>query len=97
VTSTHSDQHPTAPRTARRNNGALPWRLIGADDLEVVVDEDVVRPVDADAVYLILAVAQLYNTVDDAPGVGGQRSFSRVIRRRSANDRARPLLVARRI
>jgi hypothetical protein len=34
--------------------GALP----GADDLEVLVDEDVVRPVDADVVDLVLAVAQ---------------------------------------
>jgi len=42
-------------------------RLLGADDLEVLVDEDVVRPVDADVVNLVLAVAQLHNTVDDAP------------------------------
>ena len=37
---------------------ALPWRLLGADDLEVLVDEDVVRPVDTDVVDLVLAVAQ---------------------------------------
>jgi hypothetical protein len=42
-------------------------QLIGADDLEVLVDEDVVGPVDADVVDLVLAVAQLDNTVDDAP------------------------------
>jgi hypothetical protein len=34
---------------------ALPRRLVGADDLEVLVDEDVVRPVDADVVGLVLA------------------------------------------
>ena len=55
-------------------------RLEGADDLEVLADEDVVRPVDADVVGLVLAVAQLHNTVDDAPRVGGQRSFRRLIR-----------------
>src|SRR5437660_1388432 len=72
---------------------ALPRRLVGADDLEVLVDEDVVRPVDADVVDLVLAVAQLHNTVDDAPRVGGQRSFRRLIRCRSAHDRPRPLTV----
>src|SRR5438876_9991534 len=75
---------------------ALPWRLVGADDLEVLVDEDVVRPVDADVVDLVLAAAQLHNTVDDAPRVGGQRSFRRLIRCRSADDRPRPLRVVRR-
>ncbi len=75
---------------------ALPRRLVGADDLEVLVDEDVVRPVDADVVGLVLAVAQLHNTVDDAPRVGGQRSFRRLIRCRSADDRPRPLTVVRR-
>lgn len=45
--------------------------LIGADDLEVLVDEDVVWPVDADVVDLVFAVAQLHNAIDDAPGVGG--------------------------
>src|SRR6202171_1531670 len=75
---------------------ALPWRLLGADDLEVLVDEDVVRPVDADVLDLVLAVALLYNTVDDAPRVGRQRSFRRLIRCRSADDRPRPLTVVRR-
>src|ERR1700737_932329 len=75
---------------------ALPRRLLGADDLEVLVDEDVVRPADADVVDLVLAVAQLYNTVDDAPRVGGQGSFRRLIRCRSADDRPRPLTVVRR-
>src|ERR1700732_2987646 len=75
---------------------ALPRRLEGADDLEVLADEDVVRPVDADVVGLVLAVAQLHNTVDDAPRVGGQRSFRRLIRCRSGDDRPRPLTVVRR-
>src|SRR5713101_3125303 len=75
---------------------ALPRRLVGADDLEVLVDEDVVRPVDADIVNLVLAVGQLHNTVDDAARVGGQRSFRRLIRGRSADDRPRPLTVVQR-
>src|SRR5205809_6529301 len=75
---------------------ALPWRLVGTDDLEVLVDEDVVRPVDADVVDLVLAVAQLHDTVHDAPRVGGQRSFRRLIRCRSAGERPRPLSVVRR-
>ena len=49
-----------------------PWRLVaGADDFEVLVDEDVVRPVDAEAVDLVLAVAEHHDTVDDASRVGG--------------------------
>jgi hypothetical protein len=32
-----------------------------------LVDEDVVRPVDGDVVDFVPAVAQLHNTVDDAP------------------------------
>ncbi len=70
--------------------------LVGADDLEVLADEDVVRPVDADVVNLVLAIAQLHNTVDYTARVGGQRSFRRLIRRRSADDRPRPLTVVRR-
>src|ERR1700694_780566 len=69
--------------------------LVGTDDLEALVDEDVVRPVDADVVDLVLAVAQLHNTVDDASRVGGQRSFGRFVRCGSADDRARALAVAR--
>ena len=84
--------HHRHPRT--RHAGLL-GRLIGADDLEVLVDEDVVRPVDADVVDLVFAVAQLHNAVDDAPGVGGQRSFGRLIRCRSADDRPRPLTIVR--
>jgi N-methylhydantoinase B/oxoprolinase/acetone carboxylase alpha subunit len=72
------------------------WRLLGADDLEVLVDEDVVRPVDADVADLVLAVAQLHHAVHDAPRVGGQRSFRCLIRCRAADDRPRPLTVVRR-
>src|ERR1700737_5440069 len=87
-------------RSSRRGKGRDPGIspdhcLVGADDLEVLDDEDVVRPVDADVVDLVLAVAQLHNTVDDASRVGGQRSFSRFIRCRSADDRTRPLTVVR--
>jgi hypothetical protein len=46
-----------------------PERLLGADNLEVLVDEDVVGPVDADVVDLVLAVAELHHTVDDSAGV----------------------------
>jgi hypothetical protein len=46
--------------------GGAPFLLVGADDLEVLVDEDVVWPVDANVVDLVLAVAQLHDTVDDA-------------------------------
>ena len=80
------------PRSHRR----LAVRLVGADHREVLVDEDVVRPVDADVVDLVLAVAQLHDTVHDAARVGGQRGFRRLVRGRSADDRARPLLVVRR-
>ena len=45
--------------------------LVGADHLEVLVDEDVVGPVDADVVDFVLAVAELHDTVDDTTGVGG--------------------------
>jgi hypothetical protein len=38
-------------------NTQVPTRLVGADDLEVLVDEDVVGPVDADVVDLVLSVA----------------------------------------
>ena len=81
---------PATPHTRKSSD------LLGADDLERLVDEDVVRPVDADVVDFVLAVAQLHQPVDDAPGVGGQRSFGRLIRGRSADDRTRPLTVARR-
>ena len=68
-------------------------RLIGADDLEVCADEDVVRPADAHDVDVILAVAHLRNTVDDAPRIGVQHSFRHFIRLCSANDRSRSLTI----
>jgi hypothetical protein len=68
-------------------------RLKGADDLEVVADEDVVRPVYADIVNLIFAATQFHDTVDDAPRVVSQRNFGRLVRFRSADDRPRPLTV----
>src|ERR1700685_33384 len=83
-----------AVQTSASPRGARP--LVSADDLEVLVDEDVVRPVDADVVDLVLAVAQLHNTVDDTPRVSGQRSFRRLIRCRSAGERPGPLSVVRR-
>jgi hypothetical protein len=46
----------------------VPRRLLGADDLEVLVDEDVVGPVDANLADLVVAVARLYDPVDDSPG-----------------------------
>ena len=53
--------------------GALECRLtkrdlVGADDFEVLVDEDVVWPVDADVVDFVFAVAQLHHAVDDPAG-----------------------------
>ncbi len=75
---------PCAPAGAW---GAPSRRLVGAHDLEGLADEYVVRPVDADVVDLVPAVAQLHDAVDDASRVGGQRSFSRFVRCRSADDR----------
>jgi hypothetical protein len=62
-------------------------RLVSADDGEGPVDEDVVRPVDADEVHFVFAVAQLDDTIDDAARVGGKGSFRCIVRRRSADDR----------
>src|SRR5690242_20563712 len=67
--------------------------VVRADDLEVAGDEDVMGPVDADAVDLVLAVAQAHHSVDDTAGVRGQRRFGGLGRRDTADDRARPLLV----
>ena len=39
--------------------------LVGADDLEVIVDENVVWPIDADVVDLVVTVAQLHDAVDN--------------------------------
>src|SRR5271165_3320977 len=76
---------------------AAPGRLVvGADDLEVLVLEDVVGPVDADVVDLVVTVAECYDPVDDAAGVGGQRGFGRLVCGGAADDCARPLGVVRR-
>jgi len=69
-------------------------RLLGADDLEVLVDEDVVGPVDADGVDFVLAVAQLHHTVDDSSRVRGQGGFGGFRSCRSDLDCPRPLGVA---
>jgi hypothetical protein len=70
--------------------------LLRPGDLEILADEDVMRPVDADVVDVVITVAQLHNTVDDASRVGGQRSFRRLIGCRSADDRPRPPTPVRR-
>jgi hypothetical protein len=71
------------------SEAAEPRRLVvGADDLEVLVDEDVVGPVDADVVDLVIAVAYGHDTVDDSAGVGGQGRFGRFGRGGPADDRA---------
>jgi hypothetical protein len=57
---------PGTERVSRRRP------LLGADDREVLVDEDMVRPVGADGVDVVLAVTQLHDTVDDSSPVGGQ-------------------------
>ena len=61
--------------------------LVRANQREGLVDEDVVRPVDADVVDFVLAVAQLDDTIDDAAGVGGEGSLRRVGGCRAADDR----------
>jgi hypothetical protein len=50
------------------DEGNRRYALVRADDLEVLGGEYVMRPVDADVVNPVLAVAQLNNTVDDTPG-----------------------------
>src|SRR5215203_5781710 len=82
--------------TYERGLSPCPYRLVGADGLEVLVDEDMVRPVDADVVNLVLAVAQLHDTVHDTARVSGKRCLGRLIRCHSADDRPRPLTVVRR-
>jgi hypothetical protein len=68
-------------------------RLIGADDLEVLIDEDVVWPVDADVVDLVFAIPQLHYTVDDSSRIRREGCFRRLIGCRSADDRPRSLAV----
>src|ERR1700745_717284 len=84
-------------RLGRWWSGGMAWRLVGgADDLEVRVDEDVVWPVDANVVDLVVAVAQFHHAVDDAAGVDGQGRFGRLVCGRSAGERPRSLRVVRR-
>ena len=62
--------------------------LFGADDLEVLVHEDVVRPVDADHVDVVVAAAQQDHTVDGASRVRGDRGGFRLVCSRPRDDRA---------
>ena len=43
--------------------------LVGTNNVEILADKDVVRPVDADVVDLVLAAAQLHDTVDNSARV----------------------------
>ena len=80
-----------------RAEATLPRRLVaGADNLEVLVEENMVRPVDAYVVDLVVAVAQFYDSIDDAARIGGQRGFGCFICHRSGGDSALPLGVVRR-
>src|SRR3984957_5132858 len=69
------------------------WLVVRADDLEGRVDEDLVGPVDADVVDLVIAVAELYDTVDGAAGVDGQRGYGGLVRGGAAGEGSRPLAV----
>ena len=77
------------PTAARGYPDELPWSK-GTDHLEARALEDVVGPVDADVVDVVLAVAQLHHPVDDGPRVSSQGGFGRIVRRRAADDRPRP-------
>jgi hypothetical protein len=65
-----------------------------ADYFEVVVDKDVVGPVDADVVDLVVAAAQFHDSIDDAARVGQQGGFGGFVRGGSAEDGAGSVLVA---
>jgi hypothetical protein len=75
----------------RDGYGRAGRRLLGADDLEVLVEKEVVGPVHADVVDVVVTVAQLHDAVDHAPGVGSQSSLCGLVRCRPADDRPRPL------
>jgi hypothetical protein len=62
----------------------------GAGDLEILVDEDVMRPTDLDLVDGVRAVAQLQHTVDGPARILGDRGGLDLVRRRSGDDRSRP-------
>src|ERR1700722_453038 len=55
-----------------------------------------VWPVDADVVDLVLAVAQLHDTVDDSSGISRQRSLRCLIGCRPADDCPRTFAVTSR-
>src|ERR1700739_1921174 len=94
-----SDGHALGrpPASAHRScvsQARVAWsalQLVGPDHLEVLADEDMVWPVDADVVNLVFAVAQLHHTIDDSPRIGSQRCFRRLVCRRSTDDRSRSL------
>src|SRR5436305_502856 len=65
--------------------------LVGADDFEGLVDEDVVGPVDADGVDFVLAVAEFDDAIDDAAWIGGQCCCRGLVGGRSADDGPRAL------
>ena len=52
--------------------------LKGANDCEGLADENVMRPVDADVVHVVLAIVEPHDAVDDASWVGSERGFRRV-------------------
>ena len=79
-------------RWRERGRGSLdelPWSK-GTDHFEASALEDVVRPVDADVVDVVLAVAQLGDAVDDSPRVSSQRGFRCLVGRGPTDDRSRP-------
>src|SRR6266550_2452558 len=88
----YSDRDPVAS-TPPRPLAAIraPERLAyGAGDLEVLADEDVVRPTDLDHVDCVRAVAQLQHAVDGAARVLGERGGFGRVRRRPGDDRSGP-------
>src|ERR1700689_258744 len=64
---------PRSSKFSRRVRRSPDTRLLGADDLEVLIEEDMVRPVDPDVVDVVVTVAQLHDTVDHPSRVGRQR------------------------
>jgi hypothetical protein len=70
--------------------------LVGSEHFEVLADEDVMRPVDADVVDLVSAVAQLDDPIDDAAGIDREGGLRRFACGGAADDRAGALLVVRR-
>jgi hypothetical protein len=73
---------------SRGSRDLVAAQLVGADHFEVLVDEDVVWPIDPDVVNLVFAVAQLHDPVDNSAGVGSQGRLGRLVGGCSAHDRA---------